>query len=73
MSCAETTKTIDLPFVLWTRVGRNNTSSIIFTIGANVPTWRAHWRHLANMIELSVSGGDAVLCQSLWPLVIILL
>jgi len=24
---------------------------------------RAHWRHLANTIELSVCGGDAVLCQ----------
>jgi len=24
---------------------------------------RAHWRHLANMIEPSVCGGDAALCQ----------
>ena len=24
---------------------------------------RAHWRHLANTIELSVRGGDAALCQ----------
>ena len=23
----------------------------------------AHWRHLANTIEPSVCGGDAVLCQ----------
>jgi len=26
------------------------------------PMW-AHWCHLSNMIELSVCGGDAVLCQ----------
>ena len=26
------------------------------------PMW-AHWRHLANTIEPSVCGGDAVLCQ----------
>jgi len=25
--------------------------------------WGAHWRHLANMIEPSMSGGDAILCQ----------
>jgi len=25
---------------------------------------RAHWRHLANTIEQSICGGDAVLCQS---------
>ena len=25
--------------------------------------WGAHWRHLANTIELSVCGGDAALCQ----------
>jgi len=25
--------------------------------------WGAHWRHLANMTEPSVCGGDAALCQ----------
>ena len=25
--------------------------------------WGAHWRHLANTIEPSICGGDAVLCQ----------
>ena len=25
--------------------------------------WGAHWRHPANMTELSVCGGDAALCQ----------
>jgi len=27
------------------------------------PNRKAHWRHLANTIEPSVCGGDAVLCQ----------
>jgi len=27
------------------------------------PHAMAHWRHLANTIELSVCGGDAALCQ----------
>jgi len=34
--------------------------------GQVAPMWpheRAHWCHLANMIEPSVCGGDAVLCQ----------
>ena len=25
--------------------------------------WVAHWRHLANMAEPSVCGGDAALCH----------
>jgi len=32
--------------------------------GANVPTLAGtFWRQLANMIEPSICGGDAVLCQ----------
>jgi len=31
---------------------------------------RAHWRHLANTIELFVCGGDAPYVKLLWPLVI---
>ena len=27
------------------------------------PHGRAHWRHLANTTELSICGGDVVLCQ----------
>jgi len=26
-------------------------------------TWGAHWRHLANTTDPSISGGDAALCQ----------
>jgi len=32
----------------------------------------AHWRHLANTIERSVRGGDAVLCQNVCQLVLII-
>ena len=32
--------------------------------GANVPHGRAYWCHLANMIEPSICGSDAVLCQT---------
>jgi len=31
--------------------------------GTPTPYMGAHWRHLANTIEPSVCGGDAVLCQ----------
>ena len=31
--------------------------------GANVPFMWAYWRHLADRIEPSICGGDAVLCQ----------
>jgi len=38
-----------------------STSSIVF-VPMCPPMW-AYWRHLANTIEPSVCGGDAVLCQ----------
>ena len=55
MSCARTAEPIDLPFGLWTRWAGGSTRSI--ELG------KAQWRHLANTIEPSVCGGDAVLCQ----------
>jgi len=61
VSCAETAELIDLPFGLWTRVGRRKDK---FNHIRQVPTWEdMHWRHLANTTEPSVCGGDAVLCQ----------
>jgi len=27
----------------------------------------ARWRHMTNTIEPSMCGGDAALCQLLWP------
>ena len=67
MSCAETAELIDLPFGLWTRVGRRKHKF------NRIRLWRkcalpcghmwAHWRHVANTTEPSVCGGDAVLYQ----------
>jgi len=52
---------IDLPFQLWTRVGLKEAQ--FNHIRQVAPMCRAHWRHLANMIELSVCGSDVALCQ----------
>jgi len=65
MSCAETAEPIDLPFGLWTQVGRRKDKfSHICQPGVPMcPHVRAHWRHLANTIEPSVCGGSPFLCQ----------
>jgi len=34
--------------------------------------WGAYWRHLKNTTEPSMCGGDAALCQIIWPLVTII-
>ena len=52
VSCAQTAEPIEMPFGLWTRVGRRKRL-----------LQRSHWCHLANTIELSVCCGDAALCQ----------
>jgi len=55
---------IDLPFGLWTLVGRRKHEfNRIRQMAPLCPHGRTHWRHLANTIELSVCGGDAVLRQ----------
>ena len=66
MSCAETAESNHLPFGLWTRLGwaEGSTSSIIFARWSQCAHMGGHiWRHLANTIEPSVCGGDAVFCQ----------
>ena len=53
---------IDLPFGLWTRVGRRKHNfNHICQVAPMCPHGREHWRHLANMIEPSVCCGYAVL------------
>jgi len=53
-----------MPFGLWTRVGPRKHKFIrIRQVAPMCPHGRAQWRHLANMIELSVFCGDAALCQ----------
>jgi len=50
VSCAETSEPIDLPFGLWTRVGRRKHKfNHIRQVGPRCPHGRAHWRHLAAM------------------------
>jgi len=44
MSCAKMAEPIEMPFELWSRLGRRK----------HVLDWDAHWRNLANTIELSV-------------------
>jgi len=64
MSCAETAELIDLPFGLWTGVGRRKHKfNHIHHVAPMCPPGRAHWHHLANMIELTICSGNAVLCQ----------
>jgi len=64
VSCAKTTEPIDLPFELWTRVGRwKHEFNRICQVAPMCPHGRALWRHTANTIQPSVCGGDAALCQ----------
>ena len=64
MRCAGTAKPLELPFGLWNRVGRRKHKfNRIRQVAPKCPHGRAHWRHLANTIQPSVCGGDAVLCQ----------
>jgi len=50
--------------ILWTRVGRRKHKfNRIRQVVPICPHMKAHWCHLANMIELSICGSDAVLCQ----------
>jgi len=57
---------INLPFGLWTRVPRSRpkyTFNRIRRVEPMCSHGRAYWLHLANTIEPSVYGGDAIICQ----------
>jgi len=49
MSAAKTAELIEMPFVVWTRVVSRK----------HILDGGAHWRHLTNMIEPFMCGGDA--------------
>jgi len=52
MSCAEMGEPIDLPFGLWSLVGRRKNNFIcICQVAPLCPHGRADWRHLMNTIE----------------------
>ena len=64
VSSAKTAEPIDLLFGLRTRVGlTKHKFNRIRYVASMDPRGRAHWRHLANTIELSVASacGDAAL------------
>jgi len=64
VSCAKTAELIDLPFRLWTPVGRKkNKFNRICQVASMCPHGRAHWRHLVNLVELSICSSDAVFGQ----------
>jgi len=59
VSCAKTAEPIDLPFGLWTQVGRRmHKFNCIHQVAPMCPHGRTHCRHLANTTEPSVYGGD---------------
>jgi len=62
VSCAKTAESSHLPFGLWTLVHRRKHKfSLIRQLAPMCPHGRAYWHNLANTIEPSVCGGDAVL------------
>ena len=68
--CAKTAEPIDLPFALWSWMGRRmHKFNRIRQVGPMFPHGRTHCRQLANTIEPSVYVGDAPYVKLLWPLV----
>jgi len=64
VTCAKTAELIVMPFGLWTLMGRRKHKfNRMRQVAPMCPHVKADWRHLANTIEPSVCGGDAVLCQ----------
>jgi len=61
--CTKKAEAIDLPFGLWTRVGRRKHKfSRIHQVAPMCPHGGAYCRQLANTIELSMCDGDALHC-----------
>jgi len=64
VSPAKTAEPTEIPFELCTRVGRRkHRFNRIRQMAPMCPHSRVRLCHLVNTIELSVSGGDAALCQ----------
>ena len=65
VSCAKTAEPIDLPFGLWTQLGRRKHKfNRICPVAPMYPSLgRTHWCHMANKIKPPVCGGDAALRQ----------
>jgi len=64
-------KPIEVPFGLWTPVGRRmHKCNRIRHVAPMCPHGRTRCRHLSNDIEPSVYGSNAPYVKLLWPLVI---
>jgi len=64
VSCAKTAEPIDLPFGFRTRMDEwKHMFDRIRQVAPTCQHGKPHCRHMAKTIELSVCGGDAVLCQ----------
>jgi len=73
VSPAKTAEQIEMPFGSWARMGPRNhvlnkgpqvlRDVTMVTICVFPYIWSVHWRHLENMTEPFVCGGDAALCQ----------
>jgi len=67
VSSAKTAEPIDLPFGLWTQMGRRmHKFNRIRQLASICPHGSTHCRHLANTNEPSVYGGDAPYVKLLW-------
>jgi len=65
MRCATMAEPVDLPFGLWTWVGRRKHKfNRILQVAPVCPHGKAHWRHLANTTEPSVCGVAVVLTSN---------
>jgi len=66
MTCAKMAEPIDLPFGLWTRAGRRmHKFNRIRQVVPMCPHGRTNCRYLANTIEPSVYGSDALIVKLL--------
>jgi len=64
MTCAETAETDRFAVLVVDSGGLKEAQVQSYLPGCtNLPSHMAHWRHLANTIEPSVCGSNAVLCQ----------
>jgi len=64
MSCAKMAEPIEIPFGLWTWVGRRKHKfNRIRQVAPMCHHGRAHWREPVNTTVLLISEGNAALCQ----------
>jgi len=73
MSCAKMAEPIDLPFGLWTLVGRRKHKLIIFARLLQCAVMGGHIGATWQIYNWTVCGGDAALCQIILTTCLVLL